>query len=53
MYGYYYGFDPLYLYLVLPAILLSLIASMRVKTTFSKYSGIPAAFNGADAKKSA
>ena len=51
MYGYYYGFDPLYLYLVLPAILLSLIASMRVKTTFSKYSGIPAAFNGADAAR--
>ena len=51
MYGYYYGFDPLYLYLVLPAILLSLIASMRVKTTFSKYSGIPAALNGADAAK--
>ena len=51
MYGYYYGFDPLYLYLVLTAILLSLIASMRVKTTFSKYSGIPAAFNGADAAR--
>ena len=51
MYGYYYGFDPLYLYLVLPAILLSLIASMRVKTTFSKYSGIPAALSGADAAR--
>lgn len=51
MYGYYYGFDPLYLYLVLPAILLSLIASMRVKTTFSKYSGIPSALSGADAAR--
>lgn len=51
MYGYYYGFDPLYLYLVLPAILLSLIASMTVKTTFSKYSGIPAALSGADAAR--
>ena len=37
-YGYYYGFDWTYLYLVLPCILLSLWASHNVKSTFQKYS---------------
>ncbi len=34
----YYGFDPMYLYLVLPCILLSLWASYNVNRTFQKYS---------------
>lgn len=37
-YGYYYGFDWTYLYLVLPCVLLSLWASHRVNSTFKKYS---------------
>ncbi len=37
-YRYYYGFDPMYLYLVLPCILLSLWASYNVNRTFQKYS---------------
>lgn len=37
-YGYYYGFDWTYLYLVLPCIILSLWASHNVNTTFQKYS---------------
>ena len=37
-YGYYYGFDMTYIYLVLPCILLSLWASHNVNATFEKYS---------------
>lgn len=37
-YGYYYGFDWTYVYLVLPCVLLSLWASHRVNSTFQKYS---------------
>ena len=37
-YGYYYGFDWTYLYLVLPCVLLSLWASHNVNSTFRKYS---------------
>lgn len=48
---YYYGIDPLYLYLVLPAIFLALFASMSVKTTFSKYSKIGTSYSGADAAR--
>ena len=51
MLGYYYGIDPLYLYLVLPAIILSLFASIKVKSTFSKYSKISASLSGADAAR--
>ncbi len=51
MYPFYYGIDPLYLYLVFPAIILSLIASMSVKSTFSKYSKIDANYSGADAAR--
>ena len=51
MLGYYYGIDPLYLYLVLPAIILSLFASIKVKSTFSKYSNISASLSGADAAR--
>ncbi len=35
---FYYGFDPTYLYLILPCILLSLWASACVNSTFKKYS---------------
>ena len=37
-YGYYYGFDWSYLYLILPCVLLSLWASYNVNATFKKYS---------------
>lgn len=37
-YSYYYGFDWTYLVLVLPCILISLLASARVNSTFKKYS---------------
>ena len=37
-YGYYYGFDWTYLYLVLPCLLLSMWASHHVNSTFNKYS---------------
>ena len=48
---FYYGIDPLYLYLVLPAIVLSLIAQINVKSTFSKYSNYHCNYTGADAAK--
>lgn len=48
---YFYGIDPLYLYLVLPAIVLSLFAQIKVKSTFSKYSRQPCNYSGADAAK--
>ena len=35
---YYYGFDLTYLYIVLPCLLLAMIASARVNSTFKKYS---------------
>jgi len=38
---YYYGIDSTYLLFVLPAILISLWAQMRVKGTFSKYAEVP------------
>ncbi len=37
-YPYYYGFDWTYLYLVLPCVILSLLASHNVNSTFRKYS---------------
>lgn len=37
MYPYFYGFDSLYLILVLPCVILSLWASANVKSTFNKY----------------
>ena len=39
---YYYGIDIFYLTLILPAFILSLIAQIKVKSTFSKYSKISA-----------
>ncbi len=47
--GFYYGFDHYYLVLVLPAIIISLIAQIRVKSTFSKYSKVTAGTTGANA----
>jgi Zn-dependent membrane protease YugP len=35
---YYYGFDLTYIYIVLPCLILSLVASYRVNSTFRKYS---------------
>ncbi len=49
--GYYYGIDSLYLFLVLPAIIISIWAQFKVKSTFSRYSGQPAALNGAEAAR--
>ncbi len=46
---YYYGFDISYIVLVLPALIISLIAQIRVNSAFSKYSSAPAALTGAAA----
>ena len=35
---YYYGFDWTYLYIVLPCLLLAMIASVSVNSTFKRYS---------------
>lgn len=40
--GLFYGFDIWYLILVIPAVLISLIAQVRVKSAFSKYSQVRA-----------
>ena len=37
-YGYYYGFDWTYLAIVLPCVILSLVASLLVNSTFKRYS---------------
>ena len=40
LFGNYIGFDQWYFILIIPAIIISLIAQMKVKTTFAKYSKI-------------
>ncbi len=40
MYGF-YGIDIYYILLVLPAVILALIAQVKVKSTYKKYSGVP------------
>jgi len=40
MFGYYYGFDLTYLVVVLPCIILAMIASANVNSTFKRYSQI-------------
>lgn len=40
MFSFMYGFDSYYLLLVLPAVILSIIAQIRVKSTYSKYSQV-------------
>ncbi len=50
---YYYGFDYTYIIFVLPAIIISLIAQLRVSSTFAKYNKISASRHttGADAAR--
>ena len=48
---YYYGFDSLYLYLVVPAIIIAIWSQIKVITTFSKYSAYRTDINGADAAR--
>ena len=40
MFGYYYGFDLTYLVLVLPCVILAMIASAKVNSTFKRYSQV-------------
>ena len=40
MFGYYYGFDLTYLVIVLPCIILAMIASANVNSTFKRYSQV-------------
>ena len=47
----FYGIDPLYIYIVLPAILISLFAQIKVKTTFAKYSKQICHTSGAEAAR--
>ena len=49
MFGYYYGFDYYYLILILPAMLITVFAQIKVKSSFSKYSKVPTRFSGAEA----
>lgn len=44
-------FDYTYLIFVLPALLISLWAQIKVKSTFAKYSKVPARMTGADASR--
>ena len=41
--SYYYGFDIYYLILILPAVLITLWAQFKVKSTFNKYSKVASA----------
>lgn len=43
----FYGFDSYYFILVVPAMLVALWAQMKVKTSFSTYSHVPASMTGA------
>lgn len=48
---YYYGFDIYYLIFIIPAVIISLIAQIKVKSTFSKYSNVPSGLTGAEAAR--
>lgn len=48
---YYYGIDSLYLILVVPAIIIAIWSQIKVKSTFSKYSGYRSDISGADAAR--
>lgn len=48
---YFYGFDIYYLIFILPAFLISVIAQIKVKSTFSKYSAVPSGLTGAEAAR--
>ncbi len=45
-----FGIDPLYIIMLLPVTILSIVASIKVKTTFTKYSRVPntSGMTGAD-----
>ncbi len=45
----YFYFDVYYIYLILPALIISVIAQIKVKSTFSKYSNVHAGLTGAEA----
>ena len=47
--GFFYGFDYYYFVLVIPAILISLFAQIRVSSAFSKYSKVNTRITGAEA----
>lgn len=47
---YYYGFDP-YFILVIPALIISLLAQIKVKSSFSKYSRVASRITGAEAAR--
>ena len=47
--GFFYGFDSYYFVLVIPAILISLFAQIRVSSAFSKYSKVNTRITGAEA----
>lgn len=48
---YYYGFDYTYIVFILPALIISLWAQYKVKSSFSKYSRVHCGFTGADAAR--
>ncbi len=48
---YYYGFDIYYLIFIIPAVVISLIAQFKVKSTFAKYSKVEAPITGAEAAR--
>ncbi len=47
---YFYGYDP-YLILLLPALIISIWAQFKVKSSFSKYSNVPSDISGAEAAR--
>ena len=48
---YYYGFDVYYLVFILPALIISIVAQFKVKSTFSKYSKVESGMTGAEAAR--
>lgn len=53
MYGFYYGFDSTYFLFVIPALIISVWAQIRVKSTFTKFSNVGSQqhITGAEAAK--
>lgn len=47
----FYGLDSLYIYLVIPAIIIVIWSQIKVKTAFSKYSSFRSGISGADAAR--
>ena len=48
---YYYGFDVYYLVFILPALIISILAQFKVKSTFSKYSKVESGMTGAESAR--